>query len=84
MDTCLGIDNDGYKVSYYSFSDFWEDNNETEYNNSTGQNDIIIKPVIVSRDYSTGETGTYDVPSSYAFAIAKYAKSIIKAYSLIS
>jgi len=76
MDTCLGIDNDGKDSTYFAFSDFWEDksvkDSEEDYYNA--------KPVEVYRDYfdksqADGIVG-YDIASSYAFAVAKYARAM--------
>lgn len=65
MDTCLGIDNAGYDVAYFAFSDYW----------TTMQNGQTV----VYRDFYPDRTNNdqiplgYDIPSSYLFAIAKYA-----------
>ncbi len=76
MDTCLGIDNDGKDSTYFAFSDFWEDNSakdsEEDYYNAV--------PVNIYRDYfdktqADGIVG-YDIASSYAFAVAKYARAM--------
>src|SRR5574344_2139535 len=73
MDTSFGINNAGYDVNYNAFSDYWASNN-------TVNGDVIIPgSVTVYRDYSpkadTEETSNYyDTPSSYLFAIAKYAR----------
>lgn len=77
MDTSFGKNNAGRFVSPFAFSDYWEAD-------ETGM-------VTVSRDYwdadssqlSTGDganTG-YDIPSSYLFAIAKYAQYVKSAYA---
>jgi hypothetical protein len=63
MDTALGIDNSGKYVTPFAFSDYWE---ETE------------DGIKVYKDYwalDTNDIG-YDIPSSYLFAIAKYAEYI--------
>ena len=79
MDTCLGLDNAGNDdVSYFSFSDYWV----TNYKEQGGKK--IPQPAIIYRDYSPlTSTGArdkfYDVPSSYLFAIAKYAPLIVDA-----
>lgn len=72
MDTCLGINNQGSDINYFAFSDYWHSNSVTR--------DGIDYPsdAIIYRDFSPnsmGENG-YDIPSSYLFAIAKYAKLI--------
>lgn len=77
MDTCLGINNNGDPVSYFAFSDYWE-SNEIENNN-----EVLLSSVSVSRDYSPGGSDMYDIPSSYIFAIAKYAKTLINTYKLL-
>ena len=78
MDTCLGINNAGTDTSYFAFSDYWQ------YNDSASGVGMI-KPgqVTIFRDYSppadssSGDKLTsadfYDTPSSYLFAVAKYA-----------
>jgi hypothetical protein len=68
MDTALGIDNAGEQgISKYAFSDYWTPNNDEE----------ILKNCLVYRDYKPkyGFSG-YDIPSSYLFAIVKYASSL--------
>lgn len=63
MDTALGIDNSGKYVTPFAFSDYWE---ETE------------DGIKVYKDYwdKNSENIGYDIPSSYLFAIAKYAEYI--------
>lgn len=77
MDTCLGVDNGGKNSTYYAFSDLWENDIESV----DGDTVRLRGPVTVHRDYfSPTDDSTivgYDVPSSYAFAVAKYFKSII-------
>ena len=72
MDTCLGINNQGSDINYFAFSDYW-------YSNYTTKDGIDYpSDAIIYRDFSPnsiGENG-YDIPSSYLFAIAKYAKLI--------
>lgn len=80
MDTCLGINNAGSETSYFAFSDYWQYSDSSE---SAG----AVRPgqVTIYRDYSppaeSGGDGDkltsadfYDTPSSYLFAVAKYAK----------
>ena len=72
MDTCLGINNQGSDISYFAFSDYWNNNHTTLDNIDYPQG------VMVYRDFSPrslGENG-YDIPSSYLFAVAKYARLI--------
>jgi hypothetical protein len=78
MDTCLGVSNAGSRINYFAFSDYWK-------------SDIVnsrLQPTTVYRDFSPIESGNeningestssfFDVPSSYLFAIAKYAYSIL-------
>lgn len=75
MDTSLGIDNAGAETSYFCFSDYWK--SSIESTNEVDENgDTIYKNngVIVYRDYvPEGMNGAYDIPSSYIFAIPKYA-----------
>jgi len=74
MDTCLGIANDGSKIHYYAFSDYWLSKNE----------ESKLLPVTIYRDFSptsdggTEHKGMYDSPSSYLFAIAKYAYIVLR------
>lgn len=73
MDTALDDNNSGQYVSYFAFSDYWKINNKL---NSAGTA-YDIMPADVYPDYfhaMSGVTG-YDIPSSYLFAIAKYAYS---------
>lgn len=84
MDTCLGKTNAGGKTSYFSFSDFWK-SQITRYDSQNnvipdGDNTTIAARVTndgtdIYRDcflWGSNVTG-YDTPSSYLFAIAKYA-----------
>lgn len=87
MDTCLGINNDGENVSYYAFSDYWENTSGNIIDYDENQVPIILAPPItIHRDYAPkkSDSNLYDVPSSYIFAIAKYAKSVIQYYNLNS
>lgn len=90
MDTCLGRDNDGNPSSYFSFSDYWEsdikeydeDGNLIDRTRPEDVNKIaattINNGVTVYRDYFPIGTNIigYDIPSSYLFAVAKYAKAL--------
>lgn len=70
MDTCLGLNNAGNDISYFAFSDYWH-GTKTTLNNI----DYPSKTSIY-RDFSPrllGDAG-YDIPSSYLFAVAKYAR----------
>ena len=70
MDTCLGLNNAGNDISYFAFSDYWH-GTKTTLNNI----DYPDK-TFVYRDFSPkllGDAG-YDIPSSYLFAVAKYAR----------
>lgn len=72
MDTALGVDNNGESVNYFAFSDFWK-NNESVYNE--GLNQYYSDGVNIYPDFFSSESGMkgYDIPSSYLFAVAKYA-----------
>lgn len=73
MDTCLGINNAGNNTNYFAYSDYWN-SKETEYSKNT----VTISNAEIYRDFSPasiGESG-FDVPSSYLFAVAKYARHI--------
>lgn len=84
MDTCLGKTNSGGKTSYFTFSDFWKSeiikydaNGDIipEDDNITIPTRIVNNGITNYRDcflWGTPVTG-YDTPSSYLFAIAKYA-----------
>lgn len=69
MDTCLGLNNAGrMDISYFAFSDYWYSNKETS--------DKLDIPgeITIYRDFSPNGFSGYDIPSSYLFAVAKYAK----------
>ena len=78
MDTCLGVSNSGSKISYFAFSDYWDWRNSIE--------DNVLGQVKVYRDYapqgeegdSIGSDSYFDTPSSYLFAIAKYAYQVLR------
>lgn len=75
MDTCLGINNSGGKISYFAFSDYWDGKlKKTQYGVDYPDN------VNIYRDFSPSTLGSngFDVPSSYLFAVAKYARLIFK------
>ena len=84
MDTCLGKTNSGGKSSYFTFSDFWKsqivkydanDNIIPENDNVTVPARIVNNGIVNYRDCFLWDTPVsgYDTPSSYLFAIAKYA-----------
>lgn len=73
MDTALGVDNGGNEVSYFAFSDYYDIPSDESYEGQAS----LLKKAIVYRDFAFQGTGSYDVPSSYLFAIAKYAKLIL-------
>ena len=71
MDTGLGKSNEGTKVSYRCFSDYWK-------NNVSGTTILVPESIRVCRDFYPQdeiEIG-FDTPSSYLFAVAKYARVI--------
>ena len=72
MDTSLGVNNNGKSVDFFAFSDYWQNSTEK----IPGYNDRVkAKGVEIYPDFfnpSSSYTG-YDIPSSYLFAIAKYA-----------
>lgn len=73
MDTCLGINNAGNNTNYFAYSDYWNSKETLE-----GKNTVVISNAEIYRDFSPasiGENG-FDVPSSYLFAVAKYARHI--------
>lgn len=75
MDTCLGVNNEGKPVNYFCFSDYWHGNSYKDEDTN------FVKPgeIYVYRDYSPegplkpATFSGYDTPSSYLFAVAKYA-----------
>ena len=76
MDTCLGIDNSAKNSTYYAFSDLWEENEKSTYENDENLGEVVYKmggQAVISRDYFSNDLGIvgYDTPSSYAFAVAK-------------
>ena len=84
MDTCLGINNLAGDVKYFAFSDYWgnaENNTGTTISvigESQEQTLYELDSIDILRDYTPGAALDYfDIPSHYAFAIAKYAKSIL-------
>lgn len=70
MDTCLGRDNGGAEVKYFAFSDYWK----------SVINQEKLSEISIYRDFYPSRTENspvpigYDIPSSYLFAIAKYAR----------
>ena len=77
MDTCLGRDNKGIKTSYFAFTDYWKSNDAI-----LDAFTIEAQKIKIYRDFYpaklTNEEGAgYDIPSSYLFAIAKYANYIV-------
>nr|DAR76418.1 MAG TPA: hypothetical protein [Caudoviricetes sp.] len=71
MDTALGKDNDGKKVGYFAYSDYWTILTEsTELIDATVQRDFQPKGIVSTVSF-------FDVPSSYLFAIAKYASIVL-------
>jgi hypothetical protein len=79
MDTSLGTANDGGDTSYFCFSDFWDNEVEEILDDEGKVKETILKGATIVRDYypesHQGIVG-YDVPSSYLFAICKYAASM--------
>lgn len=75
MDTCLGINNSGGKISYFAFSDYWDGQLKKTQDGVDYPDNVNIY-----RDFSPSKLGSngFDVPSSYLFAVAKYARLIFK------
>jgi len=69
MDCAFGENNAGGEdVSYLAATDFWHSNNSNGY----------VEPVDINYDYWDNSVGKgFDYPSSYLFAIAKYAQAIL-------
>ena len=85
MDTALGKNNAGDKVAYFAFSDYWK-SNIIKYDiagNIISPEDTTTEAVKIVNNGITNFRDTfilgnddikgYDVPSSFLFAIAKYA-----------
>lgn len=78
MDTSFGISNTGTDVSVFCFSDYWDElSEEIDENDPFDSSKKVRKMngINIKRDFfdeNEVETG-YDIPSSYLFAIAKYA-----------
>lgn len=75
MDTSFGRDNGGAKTSYFAFSDYWKTNKTAELEQPTIYRDFypMADP---SNDFVKGQSMSeagFDIPSSYLFAVAKYA-----------
>ena len=70
MDTCLGIDNNADQVAWFAFSDYWIEGPDKNIINYTD-----FYPKRTASNASLIDLG-YDIPSSYLFAIAKYASLI--------
>lgn len=69
MDTALGVDNNGEDTNYFAFSDYWENSSRTT-GGKTYSEGVNIYPDYFNQN---GTEKGFDVPSSYLFAIAKYA-----------
>lgn len=80
MDTCLGINNAGEDVSYFAFSDYWSyDDSHVEADGTVNPSEVTIYRDFSPRSNSSGGTNAadfYDTPSSYLFAVAKYARLV--------
>ena len=75
MDTSFGKDNEGKKTSYFAFSDYWKTSGSSTLEIPTIYRDFYPKtdpnnPYVENQ--SLKESG-FDIPSSYLFAVAKYA-----------
>ena len=82
MDTSLGISNSGDDISSFCFSDYWKTNIVENGEDEDGNKIYLNNGVIVHRDYVPGDLkGSYDIPSSYLFAIPKYACIMGEQYS---
>lgn len=87
MDTCLGVNNIGKNTDYFAFSDYWKSayvdvtEQYPEYSNRDAK---VFRPdgIIVYRDFKPDPVDGFDIPSTYLFAIAKYAYVLKKALIL--
>lgn len=92
MDTCLGVSNSGSKISYFAFSDYWESSIDDDGYITPAKiwrdyspnevKDETESPTESSSDEEL-DSSYFDVPSSYLFAIAKYAYSVLGKEDLI-
>lgn len=77
MDCGAGENNAGMDISYFAFSDYWDSKiTKDDKGNNILSEVEIYRDWAPSHDNSTSEF--FDVPSSYLFAIAKYAYTILK------
>ena len=82
MDTSLGISNSGDDISSFCFSDYWKTNITENGEDENGEPIYLNNGVIVHRDYVPSDVkGAYDIPSSYLFAIPKYAGVMGESYT---
>ena len=91
MDTALGTSNSGDNTSYFCFSDYWKtDITPLEDENGDPVYDEYGNPVYknsgaaIFRDYYPKDENLpagYDIPSTYLFAVSKYAASFNKELS---
>lgn len=74
MDTCLGVDNSGDDADYFAFSDYWV-SSEQILDKEDHNKKPIIRPseITIYRDFTYNGVKGFDIPSTYLFAIAKYA-----------
>lgn len=75
MDTSFGRDNAGAKTSYFAFSDYWKTNKSSELEQPTIYRDFypMADPNNPYVDNQSMKESGFDIPSSYLFAVAKYA-----------
>ena len=71
MDTAFGRNNGGTATSYFAFSDYWF-NSSSSLSSATIYRDFFPKADKSLSNEVVTNIG-YDVPSSYLFAVAKYA-----------
>lgn len=74
MDTCLGVSNSGDKVDFFAFSDFWKSGFSRESSGITRLNQSKVYRDFAPKD---SRLSLFDTPSSYLFAIAKYASILL-------
>ena len=74
MDTSNGKTNSGGETNKYAFSDYWVTLHQNKENNELESSNIFrdFFPSVYGTGYINEKPG-YDIPSSYLFAIAKYA-----------
>lgn len=76
MDCGFGKNNAGNRINYFAFSDYWKSTTTKD-----ALNNNVLSEIEIYRDWAPHQdeknSTFFDVPSSYLFAIAKYALTIL-------